>query len=160
MTAIVYIETSVISYLCARPSRDLVVAGRQSITSDWWESQRHKFDLRISVLVEDEMRKGDVAAVQHRVDVTKDIPSLLISEDAVIIANLLLAKGAIPKGSKEDALHIGIAAAQGADFLLTWNFKHINNAQTKAQISKLIESLGFVSPMLCSPEELGGLSDD
>jgi hypothetical protein len=160
MKAIVYIETSVISYLCARPSRDLVVAGRQTITSDWWDNQRHKYDLRISVTVEDEMRKGDATAAQRRVEATREIPSLLISEDAVEIANSLLSEGAIPKGSEEDALHIGIAAAQGADFLLTWNFKHINNAETKAQIAKVIESFGFISPIFCSPEELGGTSDD
>jgi hypothetical protein len=74
--------------------------------------------------------------------------------------DLLLAKGAVPPGSEEDALHIGIAAAQGADFLLTWNFKHINNAETKAAIIRLVESCGYICPQLCSPEELGGMSDD
>ena len=67
---------------------------------------------------------------------------------------------AVPKGSEEDALHIGIATAQGADFLLTWNFKHINNAEKKAAITRLIESAGYACPQLCSPEELGGMQDD
>ena len=160
MKSVVYVETSVISYLRARPSRDLVVAGRQAITLDWWDNQRQNYDLRISVLVEDEMRKGDASAASRRFDATKDIPSLLVSDAAVDVANLLLARLAVPKGSEEDALHIGIAAAQGADFLLTWNFKHINNAETKAKIARLIESLGFVSPILCSPEELGGSGND
>ena len=69
-------------------------------------------------------------------------------------------QGAIPKGSEEDALHIGIAAAQGVDYLLTWNFKHINNAETKAAIIELVESCGYICPQLCSPEELGGISND
>ncbi len=89
-----------------------------------------------------------------------DIQSLLISDEAIRIADLLLAEKAVPKGSEEDALHIGIAAAQGVDFLLTWNFKHINNAETTAAITLLIESAGYAAPQLCSPEELGGMSDD
>ena len=76
------------------------------------------------------------------------------------LADLLLTRDAIPKGSEEDALHIGIAAAQGVDFLLTWNFKHINNAETREAIIQLVESCGYKCPQLCSPEELGGMSDD
>jgi len=89
-----------------------------------------------------------------------DIQSLLISDEAIRIADLLLAEKAVPEGSEEDALHIGIAASQGVDFLLTWNFKHINNAETKTAITRLVESAGYVCPQLCSPEELGGITDD
>lgn len=85
---------------------------------------------------------------------------MTISDEATVLAELLLSQGAIPKGSEEDALHIGIAAAQGADYLLTWNFKHINNAETKTEIIELVESCGYTCPQLCSPEELGGMSSD
>ena len=160
MKSIVYIESSVISYLTSRPSRDIVIAGKQAITLNWWENHRHRFELRVSILVEEEIGRGDKVAAHLRLASIAEIPSLLISDDATRIADLLLAKGAIPKGSEEDALHIGIAAAQGADFLLTWNFKHINNAETKATIIRLIESCGYICPQLCSPEELGGMSND
>lgn len=121
---------------------------------------RQRFDLRISILVEEEIGRGDVAAAKLRAELVSGISSLSISEGATVLAELLLSQGAIPKGSEEDALHIGIAAAQGSDFLLTWNFKHINNAETKAAIIKLVESCGYVCPQLCSPEELGGTSND
>ena len=160
MKQTVYVESSVISYLTSRPNRDVIIAGRQSVTLDWWENQRHRFDLRISVLVEEEISKGDSSAAQQRLDKVTEIQSFLISDEAVRIADLLLAEKAVPKGSEEDALHIGIAVAQGADFLLTWNFKHINNAEKKAVITRLIESAGYACPQLCSPEELGGLQDD
>ena len=156
----VYIESSVISYLTSRPSRDIVIAGRQAITLDWWENHRQRFDLRISVLVEEEISKGDVNAANLRLNKVSEIPSLSISDEATKIAELLLLKGAVPKGSEEDALHIAIASAQGADYLLTWNFKHINNAETRAAIIKLVESCGYICPQLCSPEELGGTSND
>ncbi|NTW88682.1 MAG: type II toxin-antitoxin system VapC family toxin [Desulfobulbaceae bacterium] len=160
MKQTVYVESSVISYLTSRPNRDVIIAGRQSVTLDWWENQRHRFELRISVLVEEEISKGDSSAAQQRLDKVTEIQSLLISDEAVRIADLLLAEKAVPRGSEEDALHIGIAAAQGADFLLTWNFKHINNAEKKAAITRLIESAGYACPQLCSPEELGGMQDD
>jgi hypothetical protein len=71
------------------------------------------------------------------------------------LAEHLVAQGAVPANSEEDALHIGLAAAAGVDVLLTWNFKHINNAHTKVAITVVVESHGFVCPILCSPEELG-----
>ena len=160
MKQIVYLESSVISYLTSRPNRDVIIAGRQAITLDWWENQRHQFELRISVLVEEEISKGDSSAAQQRFEKVADIESLLISNVAIRIADLLLAEKVVPKGSEEDALHIGIAASQGVDFLLTWNFKHINNAETKNAITRLVESAGYVCPQLCSPEELGGITDD
>lgn len=116
----IYVESSIVSYLASRPSRDVIVAARQAISHDWWSHRRHRFDLRISGLVE----------------------------------------GAISSGSEEDALHIAIAAAQGADYLLTWNFRHINNAERKSAIAGVVESFGFACPQICSPEELGGDSDD
>jgi len=160
MKPIVYIESSVISYLASRPSRDIVVAGRQAISWDWWENHRQRFNLRISALVEEEIGKGDAQAVKRRLSLAEDISSLAISDDAIQIAKLLLEKNAVPKGSEEDALHIGIAAAQGADYLLTWNFKHINNAEMKLAISYAVASYGFICPQSCSPEELGGTIND
>lgn len=121
MKPTVYLETSIISYVAARPSRDVVVAGRQAISHEWWANHRQRFALRISVLVEQEIALGDAEAAKRRQSLITDIPSLEISETAVELAELLLAKGAVPQGSENDALHIGIAAAQGADFLLTWN---------------------------------------
>jgi hypothetical protein len=156
----VYIESSVISYLASRPSRDVVIAGRQAISHEWWANHRQRFELRISALVEEEISRGDTLAAERRIAWIKEIPSLAISDEATELAELLLAQGAVPKGSEEDALHIGIAAAQGVDYLLTWNFKHINNAEMKSVIVKVVESRGFVCPQLCSPEELGGISDD
>ena len=160
MKPTVYIESSVISYLASRPSRDVVIAGRQAISHEWWENHRQRFELRVSALVEEEISRGDTLAAERRIAWIEDIPSLVISDQATALAELLLAQGAVPKGSEEDALHIGIAAAQGVDYLLTWNFKHINNAEMRSVITKVVESQGFVCPQLCSPEELGGISDD
>lgn len=155
MTDSVYIESSVISYFTARPSRDVVITARQAVTESWWHDHRSKYEIFISGLVVQEISKGDEEAAQKRLKAIEGIPMLGASEDALVLAENLLAQGAVPPNSEEDALHIGIAAASGVNFLLTWNFKHINNAHTKALIASVIEAHGFVCPILCSPEELG-----
>ena len=156
----VYIESSIVGYLASRPSRDVIVAARQAISHDWWSDHRHRFDLRISALVEEEIRRGDDEVAKRRLGWVAEIPSLKISDQATELAEQLLAEEVVPAGSEDDALHIAIAAAQGADFLLTWNFRHINNAEMKSAITRVVESCGFVCPHICSPEELGGGSDD
>ena len=159
MPASVYIESSVISYLTARPSRDVVTTARQAITLDWWQNQRHKYEVYISALVEQEITSGDPIAAEQRIQAVSSISSVAISPEAQAIAASLIASKAVPSNCVEDAMHIAIAAAQGTEYLLTWNFKHINNAETKAAITQLVESCGYACPQLCSPEELGGISD-
>lgn len=154
MKSVVYIESSVISYLTSRPSNDLIKSARQAITEEWWENYRSNFDIYVSELVEEEISKGNHSAAKLRLDVTKNIPNLQISEQAKQLAKSLVLANAIPSNSKEDALHIGIATVHGAKFLLTWNFKHINNAVKKNEINKVIHELGYMAPILCSPEEL------
>ena len=155
MSVTVYVESSVISYLASRPSRDLVMAARQTITLEWWEERRRQYEVYISTLVEEEISRGDASAAKRRLAYVAEIPALEVTDQANTLAKDLLKQRAVPKNSAEDALHIGIAAATGMEYLLTWNFKHINNAKTKKMIAKVIEAHGFVSPVLCSPEELG-----
>lgn len=155
MVESVYVESSVISYLVARPSRDVVISARQTITEKWWRKRKHEYELYISALVVQEIGQGDTESAEKRLNAVENIPLVATSPEAQRLAEDLVAKGAVPPNSEEDALHIGLAAAAGIVFLLTWNFKHINNAHTKAAITAVVESRGFVCPILCSPEELG-----
>nr|VFJ51349.1 MAG: hypothetical protein BECKFW1821A_GA0114235_10318 [Candidatus Kentron sp. FW]VFJ59636.1 MAG: hypothetical protein BECKFW1821B_GA0114236_10499 [Candidatus Kentron sp. FW] len=156
MKPTVYVESSVIGYLTARPSRDVVTAARQAITAQWWKRHRGRYELFISALVEEEISQGDPEAAEKRLVLADGIPALDVTERANALAKGLIARGVVPRSSEEDALHIGIAAAAGMDYLLTWNFKHINNAETKGAIARVVEHNGFACPVLCSPEELGG----
>ena len=160
MTASVYIESSVISYLTSRPSRDLVKAGRQAITSDWWLQSKGDYEVYISALVEEEISGGDPIAAAKRLEAVANIPSILITAEAQLLADALVSSRAVPDNSVRDALHIAIAATQGIEYLLTWNFKHINNAETKRLIARVVEAQGWVCPVLCSPEELGSNDDE
>ena len=157
MATSVYIESSIVSYLTARPSRDLVTASRQTITAEWWLNSKPQFEVYVSALVIEEISGGDPSAAAQRVQAVADIPSVAITEEAQILAGALLNSKAVPANSARDALHIAIAATQGTEYLLTWNFKHINNAETRALIAQVVEDNGWACPVLCSPEELGGI---
>lgn len=159
MSASVYIESSVISYLTSWPSRDVVTASRQAITSEWWQTKRQDYEIYISALVIEEISAGQTEAAAQRISAAANIPSLGINLVAQTLSEALLSRKAVPANSPRDALHIAIAATQGVDFLLTWNFKHINNAETRDLIARVVSEHGLVCPVLCSPEELGGSND-
>ena len=133
----VYIESSVISYITARPSRDVVTSARQAITIEWWETYRDLFDVFISELVLEEIGTGDLQAASNRLAIVENIPVLVATDSAKELAKALIVENAISASSAEDALHISIAAVQGIDFLLTWNFKHINNANMRDKMEQL-----------------------
>ena len=159
MNKSVYIESSVISYLTDRPSRDLVIAGHQAVTAEWWDDRRLRYDVYVSPLVVEEISAGDALAAEERLRVIADIPSVAIAAEAESLASALLAANAVPANSARDALHIAIAATQGIDYLITWNFKHINNASTRTMVINAVSDFGLACPVLCSPEELMGEDD-
>jgi len=92
---------------------------------EWWSEYKESFDIFISELVIEEISSGDSIAAQKRLSVVDAIPILETTENAAKLAKILILGNAIPETSMEDAMHIGIAATQNVDFLLTWNFKHI-----------------------------------
>ncbi len=155
----VYLETSLVSYLVARPNRDLIRAARQQLTADWWEIERAKFDLFVSDAVLQEAMAGDPNEATKRMAVLAGIPLLQITNEAVLLAAQLVRKHALPMKAAQDALHIAIACVNGIDYLLTWNCKHIANAQMRSKIEQTCRSAGFEPPVICTPEEMGE-SDD
>jgi hypothetical protein len=124
----VYIETTIVSYLTARPSRDLVVLAHQQVTQEWWDARRHAFDLFVSQLVVREASSGDSDAALRRTELLQTFPMLELNDAALHLARTLLKRNAVPQKAIEDALHISVATAHGMDYLLTWNCKHIANA--------------------------------
>jgi predicted nucleic acid-binding protein len=156
MKPTLYVETSVISYYTGRPSRDLIVASRQQITRDWWEGERHRYALYVSALVLQESRRGEPDAVRKRELALKGIPLLGVTEQTVELADALVTQGPIPGEFPEDALHIAVASTNAATYLLTWNFRHINNATMKSAVARIIASFGLECPVICTPEELLG----
>jgi hypothetical protein len=154
MSQSVYIETTVVSYLTAWPSRDLVRAAQQRLTQEWWVRKRPHFELYTSELVLLESAAGDAAAAATRLSALDGIPVLAVTDAATAIADSLLAAGAIPTAASRDALHVGICAANGIDFLLTWNFRHLANAAMRDKIDEACELAGHRPPVICAPDAL------
>lgn len=154
MTPRVYVETSVISYLTARPSRDLVMAAHQEVTHEWWHNRRAAFTLFYSEAVRAEAAMGDPQAAAQRLTFLNELSLLEIPIQAFDLANALVLATALPAKARVDALHIAIAAYERMDFVLTWNFKHIANAQSAVKVRQVCESFGLACPVLCSPLEL------
>ena len=151
----VYLETSIISYLAARPSRDIIIAAHQELTNEWWENRRKRFELFVSQLVIQEAKAGDKNAAQKRLDILEPIPLLELNDKVISLARILMNK-AVPPKAVEDALHIAVAAIHGMDYLLTWNCKHIANAEKEHAIATVCRSNNFEPPIICTPEELMG----
>ena len=152
----VYIETSVVSYFTNRPGRDIVTAARQQVTREWWEESLNQFDVYISALVLEEASGGNPISAEKRLEALKGIPVLETTDAAADLAAALVEVGPIPERNSEDALHIALAITNGMDFLVTWNFHHINNAKMKKGIARTAEENGYECPVICSPEELEG----
>ena len=154
MEPTVYVETSVVSYLTARRSRDVVVAAYQEVTREWWRSAPSRFVLYASALVLSEARAGDPEAARARLDVLGAIPVLEATEEAVELTRTLLETGAVPPNAGDDAAHIAIAAANGVNYLVTWNFRHIANAAKRSRIEDVCRRSGYSPPVICTPNEL------
>jgi hypothetical protein len=157
----VYLETSIFGYLTGRPSRDLLVSARQQITERWWHDHRQRFELFVSPVVETEAGRGDPEAAQRRLSAMDGIPQLAVNAAVERLAEQFIQDGALPDVAAEDAIHIALAAVHRIDYLLTWNCRHIDNAEKKPAIRAVCGIVGYPCPEICTPEELmGELSDE
>jgi predicted nucleic acid-binding protein len=149
----VFLETSVLSYLTARPSRDIVHAAHQQITRKWW-SKRNRFELYVSQAVLGEAGRGNASAAALRLSVVKGVPVLAVTGEASDLAERFLRENALPAKAAIDAIHIAVSVVHGMDYLLTWNCTHIANARVRVTIDQICRAEGLRPSMICTPEEL------
>jgi predicted nucleic acid-binding protein len=152
-----YLETTFISYLVARLSRDLLVAAHQQITQEWWTVRRSSFKCCVSEVVIEEASVGDGDEVEKRLAVLADLPALDLNDETDRLARAILSLRVLPPKGVRDAAHIAVAAFHGIDYLLTWNCRHLANAQIAPRIESACERLGYRMPKICTPEELMGI---
>ena len=152
----VYVETSVVSYYTSRGSRDVVIAGHQQSTQGFWSLLGDELAPYVSALVIKEAGKGNPALAQNRLDAIQTFPVLSTTPDTERLAQRIMDEGGIPPEYPEDALHIAIATIAGMDFVVTWNFSHLNNPFTKVMVRHAIENEGYVCPEIVSPDAFLG----
>jgi len=150
----IYIESTIPSYVVARPARDLLQAARQQLTRDWWDLRREQHELFASQVVLDEVAFGETAMAQLRLDLLAGVPLLRVTDEVKELARKVLESGLLPTTADRDAAHIALASAYEMDILLSWNCRHIANAAIQARLRKLAQAAGFTLPVICTPEEL------
>ncbi len=101
-----------------------------------------------------EAERGNSEQVKLRLEALRHIPRLPNTEAALALAERLKASGIFPPRAATDATHLALAAANGVDYLLTWNFRHLLNGAIRRHARRLIEQAGFEMPTVCTPEEL------
>ncbi|MBE3123339.1 MAG: type II toxin-antitoxin system VapC family toxin [Planctomycetes bacterium] len=152
----VYLETTIVSYLTARPSRDLILAAHQEVTREWWHGQREQFGLYVSQFVLDEAGDGDATAAAERLKLLKGLPLLPLTDEVRDVATGLLDAGVLPPKAQADGVHIAVATVHEMDVLLTWNCRHLANGVILGNVGRHLRSRGYEVPIICTPEELMG----
>ena len=152
----IYIESTIPSYVVARPARDLLQAARQQITRDWWDLKREQHELFTSQFVIDEIAAGERAMAERRLELVAGLPLLISTSDVETLAADVLQSGLLPMTADGDAAHIALATAYGMDILLTWNCRHIANAAIVGRLRKLATKQGYTLPEIYTPDELMG----
>ena len=156
----IYIESTIPSYLVARPARDLIQAARQQLTKDWWEFKRAAHELFTSQVVLDEIAVGEPAMARLRLESLQTVPLLPVTEEAKDLARKILDSGLLPTTADRDAVHIALASAYNLDILLSWNCRHIANAAIQARLRRLVGANGFELPVICTQEEFMNNEND
>lgn len=154
MKPTIYIETTIVSYLTAWPSRDVVRLSHEMLTREWWTLAADRFELYASPLVRQEASGGDPAAAAERMKVLEGLQILAITDDAIGLAEALAAALQLPDRARADAVHVAVAAVHGMSYLLTWNCRHLANSALADTIEETCELHGVIAPRICTPEQL------
>ena len=156
MSETVYIETSILGYLTARSTRNLVLAANIEVTKEWWESRRSGFTLYISQVVLDEVTRGDTEIAVKRLELLNGLPLVELNQAVRNLSAQFLLRSNLPAKASDDAVHIAAATVHRLDYLLTWNCKHIANAQIQRKLAEVSLDFGYQLPVICTPYELLG----
>ena len=134
----------------------MIRAAHQQITQEWWLNRRGDFEVFVSEFVINEASSGDAKAAEERLSVLDGIPLPDINSEVENLAKSLISEKALPVKAATDALHIAVASVHGINYLLSWNCRHIANAEMQEVIGKVCEKNGCRRPIICIPEELLG----
>jgi hypothetical protein len=150
----VYLETTIVSYLTARPSRDLIVAAHQQVTAEWWETVRPNTKCFVSSFVIQEVSRGEEAAAQRRLSSISGFPVLDLNEPIRELAEKYFTAIDIPEKARIDAFHLAVAVWHRIDYVLSWNCKHIASGRVRRTLHGINDELRITTPVICTPEEL------
>lgn len=156
----VYIETTIPSFVVGTFSSVLATAAHQIVTRRWWEEEREKYRLFVSEVVVDEIARGKTELAEQRIALLQGLPRLIVDDAVGVLADQLHAYLRLPQSAETDAMHLALACYYQTDYLLTWNMKHMANGRIRREIERFHDEKGVFIPVICTPEELAGWSDE
>ena len=147
----VYLDTSIFSYLIDEREN---LKSFIEITKDWWNTQKEYFKLFISNEVMAELQLGKYPNKKTAINIAESIEILPRTDEIREIAEIYIENFIMPKYYEGDAIHLAYSSLYKIDFLLTWNCKHLANANKKLHIRKINTKLGLFVPEIITPLEL------
>ncbi len=150
----VYIETTIVSYLVANPSRDPILAAHQQLTRRWWQDERQRYQCVTSREVLREASLGDAEMSRRRGAALAGLAILAVDDSARGLARAILAGQLLPPAAMSDAIHVVVASQQRVDILLTWNCRHLANPHLLGRLRTFLAGHALVLPEICTPIEL------
>jgi len=151
----VYVETTIPSFYFEVRTEPEMVA-RRNWTREWWDQHRSEFVVVTSELVLDELSRGEFPKKEDTLELLKPLGLIQVTEEIVEIVEVYIRNHVMPKNPVGDALHLALASYHKCDFLLTWNCRHLANANKFDHIRRVNTVLGLFSPTLLTPLELLG----
>jgi hypothetical protein len=148
---VVYIETTIVSYLVARPSKDRILSAHQEITKKWWRERQPLYRCITSGEVLREAGIGDAEMVAKRLSCLSELRTIAVDAATEIQARSLLGTGLFAPEMWSDVLHLAAAMRGSADYLLTWNCRHLANAHIIRQLERKAAKSGWDLPTVCTP---------
>lgn len=150
---IAYVETTIPNfYYDTRP--DPAMVARRIWTREWWNSAPEYYELLSSDVVVEELEAGTSERVSLRLELVNRLRLLKLSPLVAETVQVYLHHKLMPRNPEGDALHLALASHHQCDFIVTWNCKHLANANKFAHIRKINTMLGLSTPEIVTPEEL------
>ena len=147
----IYLETTIPSYLAAKPSNNLTNLYRQYLTRKWWDTMQDNFTIYTSIYTWRECSAGDSDAAQRRLDVLGSIQQIPITDEAETLAREYINLLSLQEKNKVDAFHLSICVINQIDYLLSWNCAHLGAASSNI-IAIYNHQHGLFAPILATPE--------
>ncbi len=153
MTVRAYVETSIPSfYFEARPEPEMVA--RRTWTRQWWSQAAASTELVTSLAVSDELQRGNFPSRASCLELIASLPVVGVDTAVLEIVQAYVQHQVMPADPLGDALHLALASYHRCDFLVTWNCKHLANANKFGHIRRINALLGLYNPLLVTPLEL------
>ena len=155
----IYVETTIPSFYFEVRSQPTMVS-RRLWTREWFDASERIDQLVTSSAVLEELERGDFPNREAAIEMIAGLSPLPITDEIREIVQEYIKRLLMPADPSGDALHLALASFYGCDFLVTWNCKHLANANKFDNIARVNGILKLSVPKLVTPLELIGGGDN